>query len=311
MGRYLERAQHLCRLLRLQTAALVDRPVQEIYFGWSRIYISINRLPPGDSLELADSDDFTLADSYTLADDLTFEDSHPDSIWSCFAMARENARQTRNCVSPEMWSHLNLVYLQLQGRNLQEIWSASPETFYAGVTSDIDTFMGVATAMMYRDNGWHFLQLGRFVERAQLAIGLFLAQLVTEVQFEESSEADWTSLLHAFHALEVYNRSYSMEVQPNQVLDLLVTDPLLPSSLCYSLDGVGAQLDAIGPGPNTESSGITRRLAGHLGSMIHHDWPDRADREKTLREMVAFCRDLHDLIVVTYFDYQVEDSPVP
>ena len=28
MGRYLERAEHLCRLLRLQTEALVDRPVE-------------------------------------------------------------------------------------------------------------------------------------------------------------------------------------------------------------------------------------------------------------------------------------------
>lgn len=311
MGRYLERAQHLCRLLRLQTAALVDRPVQEIYFGWSRIYLGINRRPPGDSLELVDSDDFTLADSYTLADDLTFEDSHPDSVWSCFALARENARQTRNCVSPEMWSHLNLVYLQLQGRDMQEIWSPSPDTFYAGLTTDIDTFMGVAAAMMYRDNGWRFLQLGRFVERAQLAIGLFLAQLVTEVQFEESSEADWTSLLHAYHALEVYNRSYSVEVQPNQVLDLLVTDPLLPSSLCYALDVVGTQLDAIGPGTHTDSSDAIRRLAGQLESLSHNDWPNMADREKALREMGAICRDLHDLITVTYFDYQVEEAPVP
>ncbi len=38
MSRYLERAQRLCRLLQLQTESLVDRPVREIHFGWSRIY---------------------------------------------------------------------------------------------------------------------------------------------------------------------------------------------------------------------------------------------------------------------------------
>ena len=38
IGRYLERAGHLCRLLRLQSEALVDRPVREIHFGWNRIY---------------------------------------------------------------------------------------------------------------------------------------------------------------------------------------------------------------------------------------------------------------------------------
>lgn len=308
MGRYLERAQHLSRLLQLQTAALVDRPVQEIYFGWSRIYISVDRLPPGGSLELTDSDEFTLADSYTLADDLTFERSNPGSVWSCFAAARENARHTRNCISAEMWSHLNLVYLRLQDLDIQDIWSSSPESFYSETTNEIDTFMGIAAGTMYRDAGWHFLQLGRFVERAQLAISLLLAQLASEVHFEESSEADWISLLRAYHALEVYNRNYSVEVKSDHVLDLLATDPLLPDSLCQSLDSLGAQLDAIGPGPSAASSGATRRLAGRLGSLILYDWPDLEDRQKTLHDMGAFCRDLHNLITQTYFEYQVEDS---
>ena len=47
MSRYLERAQHLCRLLRLQTEALVDRPLREIRFGWHRIYRGVDREPPG------------------------------------------------------------------------------------------------------------------------------------------------------------------------------------------------------------------------------------------------------------------------
>ena len=52
MGRYLERARHLSRLLQLQSEALVDRPVREIYFGWRRIYClcreGASRGQPGD-----------------------------------------------------------------------------------------------------------------------------------------------------------------------------------------------------------------------------------------------------------------------
>ena len=77
MGRYLERARHLSRLLQLQSEALVDRPVREIYFGWRRIYASVGRAPPGGSLEVSDDDDFVLADSFTLVDDLTFERLEP------------------------------------------------------------------------------------------------------------------------------------------------------------------------------------------------------------------------------------------
>ncbi len=63
IGRYLERAEYLCRLLRFHVEALVDRPIREIYFGWSRIYMSLNRRPPGGSITMAGNDDFTLADS--------------------------------------------------------------------------------------------------------------------------------------------------------------------------------------------------------------------------------------------------------
>ena len=69
LGRYLERAEHLCRLLQLQTEALVDRPIQEIYYGWSRIYRCIGTQPAGGLFDPEGDDDYTLADSYTLADE--------------------------------------------------------------------------------------------------------------------------------------------------------------------------------------------------------------------------------------------------
>ena len=315
LGRYLERAGHLCRLLRLQTEALVDRPLREVHFGWSRIYSSVNRQPPVGRLELHGNDDhdlgdeFTLADSYTLADDLTFERTNPAAVWSCLALGRENARQVRHCISAGMWTALNLSYLRVQELTIQDIWAASPESFYAETAAEIDTFAGVAAATMYRDDGWRFMQLGRCIERAQLVVTLLLAQLASDSLAEEHSDADWASLLRAYHAFEVYNRRYSVEVQPGQVLDLLATDPLLPGSLCRSIDMAAVELTAIGPGPNDRSSGTTQRLASRLGALIHYDWPDREDHEGLLREVDEHCRELHRLVTVTYFDYPIEDFP--
>ena len=309
MGRYLERAEFLCRLLRLQTEALVDRPIREIHFGWTRIYNGINREPPGGSLEPLDSDELTLADSYTLADDLTFERTNPNSVWSCFAVGRENARQMRHCISGELWTSLNLAYLRIQKLSIQDIWLTSPEGFYAETAAQMNTFAGVAGATMYRDEGWRFMQLGRVIERAQLSTSLFLSQLDADSQAEEFSDADWTSLLRVYHAVEVYNRSYSVEVEPGQVLNLLATDPLLPDSLCRSLDRTVSGLDSIGPGPDARSSGAARRLAGRMTALIHYDWPDSEDRNELLRHVREYGRELHHLITAAYFDYPVEDFP--
>jgi uncharacterized alpha-E superfamily protein len=258
---------------------------------------------------MLDNDEFTLADSYTLADDLTFERSNPDSVWSCFAMGRENARQIRHCISSELWTSLNLAYLRIQKISIQDIWLPSPESFYAETAAEMSMFSGVAAATMYRDEGWRFLQLGRFIERAQVSTSLFLAQLAADSQTGEYSEADWASLLRVFHAFEAYNRSYSIQVQPSQVLNLLTTDPLLPDSLCRSLDRTASGLESIGPGPDAKASGGVTRLAGRMAALIHYDWPDREDRHELLRQVREYCRELHYLVTAAYFDYPVEDVP--
>ena len=309
MGRYLERAEFLCRLLRLQTAALVDRPIQEIHAGWTRIYNGINRMPPGGSLELLGSDDFTLADSYTLADDLTFERSNPDSVWSCFALGRENARQMRHCISGELWTSLNLAYLRIQQLTMRDIWGTSPEGFYAETATQMNTFSGVAAGTMYRDDGWRFMDLGHVIERAQQSTSLLLAQLEADSQTGDPSDSDWASLLQLYNAFEVYNRTYSIEVNAGQVMDLLATDPLLPGSLCRSLDRAVSGLAAIGPGPNVKVSSAAGRLAGRMAALVHYDWPDREDRDELLRQVRGYCRDLHNLVTLAYFDYAIDVTP--
>ncbi len=305
MGRYLERAEHLCRLLRLETEALVDRPPRQIYYGWSRIYGSLNRLPPGDVLEIGD-DNFTLADAYTLTDDLTFERSNPYSIWSCFALGRENARQMRHCISAEMWTRLNLAYLRVQKLRVRDIWN-SPEIFYDELVAELATFSGVAGATMYRDEGWRFLQIGRFIERSQLSASLLLTQLDAATNIADEADADWTGLLRVWHAFEVYNQRYSVEVRPKQVMDLLATDPNLPDSLCRSLDRVASDLNTLGPGPDTVSGAAASRLIGRMTSLIRYDWPDREDHAELLRQVLEHGRELHHLVASAYFDYPVED----
>ena len=310
MGRYLERAEALCRLLQLQVEALVDRPIPEIYFGWSRIYASLGQQPPGGSLDLDKSDDYTLADSYTLADDLTFERINPNSIWSCFALGRENARQMRHCINAEMWTCLNLAYLGIRELRIENIWKVSPESFYAETVREIDTFTGVADATMYRDDGWRFMRLGRFIERAQFLVALLLAQLATARSQGDTSGLGWTSLLRACMAFDAYERSYSVEVRPDQALDLLVTDPLLPGSLCYSLDTAAAELAAIGAaGPGSRACAATERLAGRLCALLRYEWPDSDDREALLEQAGEHCGRLHDLVITAYVEYAVEDSP--
>ena len=306
MSRYLERTELLCRLLRLQTESLVDRPARDIHAGWRRLYASLRRLPPGGGLSaLGESDEYTLADSYTLAGDLTFDRVNPDSVWNCFAQGRENARQMRHIISSEMWQRLNLVYLRVRSLDIQDIWVSSPEAFYAEMGADIGAFSGAAETTMYRDEGWSFLQIGRFIERAQLSTELIVQQIAIDVEAGEYREGDWLDLLRVSNALEQYNRRYGISVYPGDVMDLLVTDPMLPSSLSRSFRVIESELDSIGAGPSADSFGSARRMAGRLSALVQYEWPDNLDREDLLNRALEHSRELHHLINAAYFDYPI------
>ena len=311
MGRYLERTGCLCRLLQLQVEALVDRPIAEIHFGWARIYAILDRQPPfDDEFEFDESDDFALADSYTLAGDVTFERSNLESIRSCFALGRENARQIRHCISEEMWTCLNLAWLRIRDLEIEDIWKVSPENFYTRTSREIDTFIGVADATMYRDEGWRFMQLGRFIERAQLLVALLLAQITDERAPGAAPETGWTTLLRACQAFDAYKRGYSVEVRPDRVLELLVTDPLLPGSLHRSLETLASELAAIGPSPNARAGAAAERLAGRLCALIRYEWPDHPDRPALLSQVREHCLKIHELVNAAYIDYDFEDAPI-
>ena len=249
---------------------------------------------------------FTLVDSYTLADDLTFERTNPYSVWNCFSLGRENARQMRHCISAEMWTQLNLAYLRIQKLSIQDIWH-SPESFYEEILTEIATVTGVADTTMYRDEGWRFLQIGRFIERVQLSTSLLLSHLAADVAVPGESETDWTSLLRVYHAFDAYNRRYSVEVRPKQVIDLLATDSMLPDSLSRSLDRVASGLDELGPGPDERASADAMRLAGRMAALVRYDWQDQENHAQLLRQVRGQGRELHHLMASAYFDYPVED----
>lgn len=313
IGRYLERAQHGCRLLTDQFETLKDRSVEEIELSWRRLYAAVDRVPLGGGLgsNLGD-DQFMLADAFTLAHDLTFESNNPDAIRSCLGTARENARQVRNTINDELWACLNVPFLEMRDVGIEDIWKDRPGEFYLRTEKAIETFSGIADSTMYRDERWHFLQLGRFVERTQLLAALIDAQLASFPSGEQPYSSDWLSLLRIFGARGAYGRLFSLEIRPALVIHFLVTDPLLSRSVRFGLEMILKALDVISGGrPLAVEAG---RRAGRMASSIDYDWPnyDLEDEDTTrtvLQEIRQSCLLLHHDIRAAYFDYEIEDIP--
>lgn len=309
MSRYLERAEHAARLLIVQFDALEDRTVEEIDQYWRRIYHSFGRSPIGGELRSNfDNEEFMLLDSFTLADDLTFELANTDSIRSSLYFARENARQIRHVIGKQLWSALNTAYLDLKQYRIEKIWDEQPEIFYMNAEDTARTLSGFIHGSVYRDDGWHFLQLGRFIERTQIVTALLEAQIRVFSTDSEYSDSDWNSLLLICNAQLAYRRKHSLlSLEPKQVLDFLILDVALPRSIRYCLNHTIQHLDALSKAQDRPQLIEINNQAQAIMESIQLDWQSESMEDSQmcdiLQSALTSSQALSNAIAAEYFFY--------
>ena len=304
MGRNLERAAHICRLLQMQVPALIDRPLEEIHAGWNLIYNSLKCLPPGGILNTP-GEDFTLADAFTLAGDLTFEESNPNSIRLCLGGGRENARQMRHCITDVMWLNLNHEFLDFKSTDMTQVWRSAPEEFYVRTEQHLNEVFSLADLSMYRDAAWHFIQLGRSIECVQSGTALLTGAIATSRQVPDSVNRQIRIALRVFKASESYNRIHGHVINDSIALDMLVADRLLPGSLANHSAAVEDHILGIGPG-HSEQCGLVRRSAERLKEHIIPGWQKAAAKDGILAEIELESRILNDRINLCHFSYDAD-----
>ena len=312
IGRYLKRVEHISRLMELQMNALVDCTWDQIHFGWLRLFNHLKTAPQNEELInwKQHGDTWGLTDSFALADELSFSLDNKSSIRSCFTMGRENARQMRHCISSEMWICLNNAYFEIRDLTIEDIWTKDPMQFYANCVQEVNTFMGVCAATLYRDERWEFLQIGRLIEHAQLMLALMLFQKKSadDAEFQDLEHYDWWSLLHCFQADEAYQHYFGAKIQPDRVMNMLVADRLLPNSIDFSLSQIADRLTELGVAPANRSGAMANRFIGRLVALVRYEWPDADNETRMLTLAESLAVKLHDHIAAAWFNYEVDDS---
>src|SRR5208337_125990 len=80
--------------------------------------------------------------------------------------ARENARSIREIISSEMWEQINRFYLMVKEAANDPQTAVGQHEFFDGVKEASHLFNGIAEATLMQNEAWHFLRLGRMLERA-------------------------------------------------------------------------------------------------------------------------------------------------
>lgn len=303
MSRYLERAEHTARLLDLTLNQALDQSPDVARQRWQLVLASL-RAPTLETIE-----------AYPVTQFLTFDAQNKDSLVSCINAGRENARQIREQISSEMWEQLNQLYLDVRRADISSIY-AQPHGFYGPIKRASHLFQGVTDSTLMHNEGWHFIQLGRYIERASATATLLDVHLRLLLNQPEQTAhgqdyISWVALLKSCTAFEAYCQTYTADLRPERIAEFLLLNPELPRSVRFAVDSVQASLEALAKLSGARKTGRSQRLAGKLRAKLDYAHVDEiiADDIHTFLESIQRqCAQIHTAVLQQYIAYSIDTA---
>ncbi len=306
MSRYLERAENTARQLDVTLHMLLDPGSSSAEMRWQRLVASLGT-PAGMEWN---------GDLESMVRKLIFDGASPASITYCINGARENARQIREEISTEQWQRLNRLYHQIHSPNIQTQFSASITDTLGSVVDGIHLFQGVGDSTMIHGQGWQFIRLGRYLERAYATATLLEVYGPDLGQTHDREHSGYqylelVGLLRCCTSFEAYCQVYTADLAPDRMLEFLLLNRDFPHAIRYCVDTIRNSIASIQRtgarrSPDELTAGIGRLHAmlefTTIGEIISGDTPAFLH---TIREQ---CLRIHEHIYRYYVHYSIQSA---
>ena len=235
MGRYAERADSGLRLLRTvfvqlnKTEALPDvvcktllkaiTDVTSTYPGFTRI----------DSELLSNPEPEMIA--------IILDQQRVGSVANNLIAMIKSAEQVKEQLSNDTQRIINNIGDELDALkiNLKPDGLSAPEEALAPLVTALLAFAGLMHESMIRGNGWHFMEMGRRMERALQIISGLRSMLTSKFDDIEQEVLVETALLNG-EALISYRRRYQSGVNVENGLEMLLLNANNPRSLIFQIE---------------------------------------------------------------------------
>ncbi|HYO09244.1 MAG TPA: alpha-E domain-containing protein [Tepidisphaeraceae bacterium] len=285
MSRYAERAEHIARILLVNTNLLIDvgdlaPELQERQ--WQSVLTimrsaELPQLPPDPPALTAMPGTTTDAPlAQRVAHHMAFSSDNPNSLFNCISRARENARGIRETISAEMWENLNTLYWTL--RDAPARFDESPEDVYRQVIIGSMLFQGLTDQTLQHDQRWHFAQLGKHLERIDVTSRVIATRFQILKQAESKLETPirnihWMSVLRSCCSIEAYRRNNIGDMDPVRVASFLILEPEFPRSIRFCVGQAYAAIAAIRAELHPQAIDPAERALGRLKTQLDYAEP--------------------------------------
>jgi uncharacterized alpha-E superfamily protein len=300
MSRYLERAEHTASLIDEHLNLVLDSLSITEDQRWTGVIASlgVGTLAPSEG---------------SVAHALAFDVETRSSIVNCIEAARENARHVREQTSSAMWEQINRLFHAVRDAGVEDQWESDPHMFLTTVREGAHLFQGITDSTMNHDQGWRFIQLGRFIERAgALAVLLdvhFRAFAADRPQSHELSEhLEWIGLLKSCAAFEGYCKVYTADIRAERVAEFLLLNDVFPHSVRFCVERIHGAVQALPKGSRQATARLVR-ITGRLRAALNFSDIDEvisAGLHPSLENVQRQCHEIHAAIREAYIDYPIE-----
>jgi uncharacterized circularly permuted ATP-grasp superfamily protein/uncharacterized alpha-E superfamily protein len=242
MGRYAERAEGLVRLLRSMLLRLTNEAGPAGAAALPALLRSMQAMRDVSSHSVSEDDrDVALgAHEQTLLAAM-FDPQLAGSVRATLSALHRVSALVRDYTTLECWhiiTHLDVDFTPSQPYHSIQLSDALELINHTIMT--MSAFSGLGVENMIRGPEWHFLDMGRRLERV-----LHTASLLrnTLVEVDEHEAVVLQALLEIGDSSITYRTRYLTTLQCAPVLDLLLTDDTNPRAVVYQLVGLAEHVD--------------------------------------------------------------------
>ncbi|WP_342546841.1 alpha-E domain-containing protein [Lysinibacillus sp. FSL K6-4013] len=310
MARYSERTQTNAHILQVQLLNMLEQSGQEHDYidHWEAV------------LNICASKEEYLAHYTTirvnpLIDYLLFSEKNGNALHATLRAIRENARVTRDSMPTELWEIQNSFYLTKQQSILKRerpIPLIALQDFLQDVRKTLWMETGLIEGTMDRDLPFYFMQVGKWLERAEKTIRMIV--VIVEQQKRTGTsllEDDGTFLLELSAARESYMRKHR-QTNLLTVIRYLVQDVHFPCSVMFCVKKIEEAITAI------EHDSLSSRfltLQSDISSLVlaidHIDFWQMTIEEtlKLMEERLSQCMAFSEAFSTIYHLYEPSVQP--
>lgn len=315
MGRYSERAEATLRILR--SCFIMINSDEGVSFECKKLLFAAVSEVSSSKPGFIDADKELIDNPLNELRKLILDQNVAGSVRSTLNSMLYAADQSRELLSSDTMRVINDVRdaLDQLDQSLDENLASAPEETLDPLVTHLMSLSGLMQENMIRGVGWHFIQIGKRIERAFQTANT-IHSLMSVVLNEQDQSTMLTSLLTTLEVFITYRRRYRSRTDLRLALQLVMLDTSNPRSLLYQFEELKKHIDelpeinsgsgaVLTPAERASLEAVTLIKLSRLEQVLLSKTDKRKNLQGLMEKLNELCCSISDAITDKYFDHRV------